>query len=346
MKLLSRTPEMQAQIKAALLEQVERSMSSTAGVDKINLSYDIAALCPILADAVKPIIYYAPSAWIKMHFFTQKYTHEVALHGLVKKLRTPGQYYIYDVMAYPQTVTSATVKATDEYDMWLQSHEDEVFNNIRMQYHSHVNMATNASGVDLSYYESLISDIQDFYIFIIGNKSGDLNHMVYDKVQNILFERADIMHGILDANSKLTISGWLEESNTFIQKPAVPVTPPYVSPAYGYDYKGGAREPYTVQGSAVVPASTIIGSGYHKPNTDYEFGYTDANNKYHPYGSEKSKAKPEKKMTAAEKKAQKKLDNEYLKKLRDQEDEDYLNRRGQIIQTGYVNDITGGKLND
>ena len=281
MKLLTRTPEMMDIIRAALLEQVEKSVL-TGGLEKINISYDVNVLCPAIKGAVKPVILYSPIAWIKIQEFTDKYNHEVALHGLVKKLKGPGQYYIYDVMAYPQRTTAATVKATDDYDMWLHKHSDSVFNDIRMQYHSHVNMPTGASGVDTSYYESMISDIQDYYIFIIGNKSSSMNHMVYDKEQNILFEKADIVYDVVDPATKKSLETWLQESDEFVETPVSAVSSLWTP-----------------------PASPAAESYYSKPNTEYEYGYTDENCKFHVYPAHQKKA-PIVKQTAAQKKAAKK----------------------------------------
>lgn len=270
MKLLTRTPAIQEQIRVAMLEQMEKALALNGSIDKISLSCDIAALCPVLTNAIKPVIFYSPLAWLKMHHFTNNCNHEIALHGLVRKLKTPGQYYVYDMLPYPQTVAAATVKATDAYDAWLQDHEDAVFNNIRLQFHSHVSMPTGASGVDISYYESLISDIQDFYIFVIGNKQGDLNHMVYDKAQNILFDRADVFFDV--AMEKTTLKNWLVTAETFIEKVTYPAVKTYNN-SYVGSYQGDKDEI----------------NGYHKdifprtPNTKYEFGETDAKGIYHSY---------------------------------------------------------------
>jgi hypothetical protein len=89
-------------------------------------------------------------------------------------------------------------------------HDDDVFNNIRMQGHSHVNMSVSPSGVDTSLYERILNQLDDtmFYIFLIWNKRGEKTVKIYDLAKNILFETSDVDVHILgngfDMNAFLT----------------------------------------------------------------------------------------------------------------------------------------------
>ena len=75
-------------------------------------------------------------------------------------------YLISDILVYPQEVTGSTVTTDqNEYEMWLMKQEDDVFNNIRMQGHSHVNMSTSPSSVDLNLYDGILSQLDsDMFI--------------------------------------------------------------------------------------------------------------------------------------------------------------------------------------
>lgn len=134
-------------------------------------------------------------AWRKMKALVDEFDKEIAWHGIAKRGEAENEYVIEDVLVYPQTVTAATVETDQEkYQMWLYSQEDDVFNHIRMQGHSHVNMNTSPSGVDTTYYERIVEQMgnEDFYIFMILNKKGSRYVNIYDMKSNTIFETSDV----------------------------------------------------------------------------------------------------------------------------------------------------------
>jgi hypothetical protein len=147
-------------------------------------------------------VFFTHEAWQKMQALIKGFDKEVAWHGLAYRGEEgKDEYYITDILVYPQEVTGATVNTDQEkYQMWLMSHEDDVFNNIRMQGHSHVNMGVTPSGVDNSLYERILEQLDDemFYIFLIYNKKGDKTFKIYDLAKNILFETGDVTVKVLD----------------------------------------------------------------------------------------------------------------------------------------------------
>ena len=148
-------------------------------------------------------VYFTELAWNKMQTLIREFDKEVAWHGVAKRGTDPekDEYIISDILVYPQEVTGATVTTDQQkYQMWLMQQEDEVFNNIRMQGHSHVNMGVTPSGVDTSLYERILQQLEDdmFYIFLIYNKRGEHFYKVYDLAKNILFETADVTVKVLD----------------------------------------------------------------------------------------------------------------------------------------------------
>ena len=156
----------------------------------------------------KADLFYTEKAWIKQQALIDNFSDEVAWHGIAKRGEDESvdEYIIEDILVYPQEVTGATVNTDqEEYQNWLYEHDDEVFDNIRMQGHSHVNMGVTPSGVDDSLYERILGQLDDemFYIFLIWNKKGDKTVKIYDLAKNVLFETADVDVGIIEEEIKL-----------------------------------------------------------------------------------------------------------------------------------------------
>lgn len=196
-------------------------------------------------------VFFTELAWLKMQTLIREFDKEVAWHGIAKRgdNAEKDEYYISDILVYPQEVTGATVNTDQEkYQMWLMSHDDEVFNNIRMQGHSHVNMATSPSAVDTNLYDRILDQLDDdmFYIFMIWNKRGEKTIKIYDLAKNVLFETADCTVTILDDGTG--IESFLKESKAMVKdKVIAPVKTysgygNYGSASYysGYNYSSGA----------------------------------------------------------------------------------------------------------
>lgn len=157
----------------------------------------------------KAKVFFTPEAWCKMQALVKDFDKEVAWHGIATRGEDENkdEYFIKDILVYPQEVTGATVNTDQEkYEMWLMSHEDDVFNNIRMQGHSHVNMGVTPSSVDTSFYDRILEQLNDtmFYIFMIWNKENDKTIKIYDLKKNVLFETADITVETLPDNKDIS----------------------------------------------------------------------------------------------------------------------------------------------
>lgn len=132
-------------------------------------------------------------AFTKMLSLVMCFDDEVAWHGTVE--RDGDTFYITDIMVYPQEVTGATVNTDQEkYTKWLYEFDDETFNSIRFQGHSHVNMAVNPSSTDLNHQESILTQLSsdDFYIFLIINKKMQIFIRVFDLASNTMYDTDDI----------------------------------------------------------------------------------------------------------------------------------------------------------
>ena len=134
----------------------------------------------------KAVVYFSAEAWAKMTMLIKEFDKEVAWHGVARRTEDESldEYVIDDIVVYPQEVTGATVEMdTEKYALWIQENiEDERFNHIYMQGHSHVNMGTSPSSVDLNHQEEILEMLgdNDFYIFMIWNKSFASTNKIYD----------------------------------------------------------------------------------------------------------------------------------------------------------------------
>lgn len=205
---------------------------------------------PKLINSRSAMIYFSEIAWIKMNMIINEFDKEVAWHGVAKRGddAEKDEYYITDILVYPQEVTGATVNTEqEEYQLWLMSHEDDVFNNIRMQGHSHVNMGTTPSGTDEAFYKKIIDQLGDdmFYIFMIWNKKGEKTIKIYDMAKNMLFETSDCKIEVLDDG--IGINEFINEAKTLV-KSRVFTTPTYTNNNQSSFSNGGYSSYYSTYG--------------------------------------------------------------------------------------------------
>lgn len=162
-----------------------KCFKSTGG--KLQINYEMPE-----ADVKTAQVIIEPKAWQKMEGLIQECDKEIAWHGLVEK-KAKGEYVITDIIVFPQVVTGSTVTSDDtKYSMWLMNQPDEIFNKVRCHGHSHVNMGVSPSGVDTTYQEDILRNLNSFYIFMIWNKKGDNWCAIYDVESNIAYTDRDI----------------------------------------------------------------------------------------------------------------------------------------------------------
>lgn len=227
-------------------------------------------------------VFFTKLAWQKMQALIKDFSKEVAWHGLAYRGEEgKDEYFITDILVYPQEVTGAEVKTDQaEYETWLMTQEDDVFNNIRMQGHSHVNMATNPSSVDNSLYERLLEQLDDtmFYIFLIYNKKGDKTVKIYDLAKNILFETSDVTVKVLDDESdavNINVDGLSDEENKALTGFLAEYRAKKEMDAFVKDAKSRVKDKVYQYSS---PYGNGYGSyyGYNVYNGDYYSNYTPA----------------------------------------------------------------------
>jgi len=139
-------------------------------------------------------VWLTPEAYKKILALVTEFSDEVAWHGTVSR-SGDNEFTIEDVFVYPQEVTGSTVNTDQkEYSKWLYELDDDTFNKIRMQGHSHVNMGVSPSGVDDKHRQQILDQLEPdmFYIFMIWNKSLTVHMLIYDMAQNVLYEDRDV----------------------------------------------------------------------------------------------------------------------------------------------------------
>lgn len=254
---MSRAIKITDDMKVSFLKDFEELLKSCKAADgKVSVSYSLGNTNR------KAKVIFSELAWLKMQTLIREFDKEVAWHGVATRSadETKDEYLISDILVYPQVVTGASVNTDQKkYEMWLMSHENDVFNNIRMQGHSHVNMSTFPSTVDISHQERILEQVEDdmFYIFMIWNKRGDKNIKIYDMTKNTLFENQDITVEVLDDGTG--IEHFLADAKKKVQNyvstpaPAAKTPPAYTPPKQTQIPVYGNN---TGKPSSVTPANT------------------------------------------------------------------------------------------
>ena len=208
-------------IKTTALKDFKEYLStlivSNKGEIHFNKNYEI--ILPKIENKIKFFI--TPKAYSKMLQYVIQSDIEIAWHGTIEH-PNPDEYILTDVMLYPQTVTATTVTTDQEkYEEWLNALDDDIFNKIRFQGHSHVNMSTNPSGTDLNYYDDLTEALTraEYYVFLIMNKSQNFYIEIRDLKNNVLYEKPDIEILVLDEDGNTLLKDIDEEITLNAEKP-------------------------------------------------------------------------------------------------------------------------------
>ena len=219
----------------------------------------------------KPTVFILASAYIKMTSLINSSSDELAWYGVATRVK--HNYFIEDILVYPQTVTAATVDADEEKcAKWFMELPDDVINNLKFQGHSHVNMTASPSGRDTNNWHQFANLLKpnEFMILCIGNKKGEFYWNIYDKAINIYFENKDITMCIVDDKGN-SISEWAKES---VDKYIVKQTPKVVTtttPTSGLDFKAiYTREKVEYTPKLSIKESIAIIPKDLKPYVNYE----------------------------------------------------------------------------
>lgn len=223
----------QNEITTLTQEFIQHLTGLRSNQDKIIFEKSFKEIAKVNEDNIKkPIIYFSNDAWTKMNALVQSSDKELAWQATVEKRKFKDRentddffYYIDQVFVYPQKVTATFVDTDEvEYAEWSLKLPDEVFNKLRFQGHSHVNMGTSPSGTDQNTYQNFLDqlDQNDFYIFMILNKRREYTLMLYDFAQNIIFETKDCYIDVITKTGGL--NKWLEDNKKQITEKKPPAS--------------------------------------------------------------------------------------------------------------------------
>lgn len=255
----------------------------------------------------KATVFFSEKAWLKMEALINGFDKEVAWHGIAYRDEDPTKdnYYITDILVYPQMVTGATVNTDQkEYEKWLMELDDKTFNNLRMQGHSHVNMGVTPSAVDTQYYDDILDRLEDdmFYIFMIWNKKAQKTVKIYDFAKNVLFDTFDCEVKVVDGEyglskfvdeAKANVKDRVYTSNHNTYATSSYQTPKYTPPATTTKPAAAASPAPAVASSAnktnatktaVTSSEKKLGRRKGKRKDKRNSGYSYCGNLYDGYG--------------------------------------------------------------
>ncbi len=220
-------------------------------------------------------VYMSATAFAKMNMLIQNFDSEVAWHGVVHRdEEVPNVFHITDILVYPQTVTGATVN-TDQraYETWLYSFNDDIFNHIRMQGHSHVDMDVFPSGVDMDHQRGILEQItgDDYYIFMIWNKRYEHFVRVFDFRSNTLYDTEDVDVYIGEAG--VNLNAFLANAKEVVKQQTYTLS--YQS---GTSASAATAKPAHVKSKPTdkVVAESGKSSRKYRPYAFFEYGRDDA----------------------------------------------------------------------
>lgn len=215
---------------------------------KITVQYNL----PKYETKEKAIVHFNRPAWDKLKALVNSCTTEVGWHGTVT--REDSLFTIHDVFVFPQRVTGTTVTSDEtKYSLWLNEQPDEVFNTLRFHGHSHVNMGVTPSGVDTTYQEDMLQNIQDFYMFGIFNKRNQVYLIIYDVENNIIYDDNDILYESDEVLAEEWASMEIEEK---LERPKVGrPAGTTVSPRYGTGKNARAQAAHTPYQQMELPSN-------------------------------------------------------------------------------------------
>ena len=189
---MPRPIKMSEEIIQQMVSEFEQAVRDLKTVDG-KVSYTRAVTYK--STGAKVVIDFSPIAFLKMTALIREFSSEVAWHGTVERI-SPTRFLVKDILVYPQKVTGATVNTDQEaYAKWMQELDDETFNSLRFQGHSHVNMGVSPSSTDIENQGRIVSQFgsaDHFYIFMIWNKSMDFSARVFDMAANSIYDTDEV----------------------------------------------------------------------------------------------------------------------------------------------------------
>lgn len=139
-----------------------------------------------------PFVIISKEALIKMQLYVEGCFDEIGWLGTVTQ-NDENVFFIHDVYLFEQKVHSTTTEITPEglssfaEELLQQPDGVDIWNNIKLWGHSHVNMSTNPSAQDDNQMETFSEGGHPWFLRIIANKKGEFHIDLYDFQQGIIY---------------------------------------------------------------------------------------------------------------------------------------------------------------
>ena len=255
-------------IKDKLKDRILENLDSYTSIDKNNvyhLNVSVADLVDEYLEEKKleePKLFITSTAFVKMNMLIQSTSTEIGWYGIVEPHQDINTYIITDILVYPQTVTGATVEQDEtrmfDFEMSLT---DEQVNNKRFHGHSHVNMGVGPSTTDETFYQEILSQVNDYFIILIKNKRNEQTVRFYDIVNGVYY--SDLPIYIIDEQGN-NINDWYDDMLENVHRYQPPVVKQTYTTAKTGKTKAAKKEPIV---SEQMDFDDILPSN---PYDDYE----------------------------------------------------------------------------
>lgn len=212
---MPRPIKMSEEIIQQMVSEFEKTVRDLKTVDgKVSYTRTVT----YKSAGTKVVIDFSPIAFLKMNALIREFSSEVAWHGTVERI-SPKWFLVKDILVYPQKVTGATVNTDQEaYAKWMQELDDETFNSLRFQGHSHVNMGVSPSSTDIENQGRIVSQFgsaDHFYIFMIWNKSMDFSARVFDMSANSIYDTDEVEVEV--AGHPFRLAGFIKDAKDAVK---------------------------------------------------------------------------------------------------------------------------------
>lgn len=146
-----------------------------------------------------PRVIISAEAIAKMQLYIEGCSDEIGWLGTA--IKQGNSYYILDTYLFAQEVHSTTTEITPDglsafgEEILQRADGMDIWNNLKVWGHSHVNMGVTPSGQDDSQMNTFKDGGHDWFIRIIGNKKGDLKIDIYSYETGVIYNDLKFLVG-------------------------------------------------------------------------------------------------------------------------------------------------------
>lgn len=196
-------------------ELMDKFSEYLKSVSMVSNSFSFTEQFSEVKNKNKVFLSFTMKAYIKMRDLIDRFDSEIGWYGFVDKI-SDFEYQITDICVYPQLVTGATVKETNE--PWDDDMPIEQIKRRHFHGHSHVNMGVTPSGTDMKHRADQVEMVNSnsFYIFMITNKKCAWSAVVFDLANNVVYNTDDVLMDV-DLGDGEMLSDFVEDTKKYVK---------------------------------------------------------------------------------------------------------------------------------